>query len=82
MSISRLRGARARTLKVAAPARGNGAAGYVLPATVSRSALLEKGSDRRFRTLVSDLFTIAARMEAVREHLGRRSGSAGRNTAC
>ena len=28
MSISKLRGARAKTLKVAAPARGNGAAGY------------------------------------------------------
>jgi MarR family transcriptional regulator, organic hydroperoxide resistance regulator len=77
MSISRLRGARARTLKVAAPALANGAAGYVLPATVSRSALLEKGSDRRFRTLVSDLFTIAARMEAVREHLGHRLGISG-----
>jgi DNA-binding MarR family transcriptional regulator len=77
MSISRLRGARAKTLKVAAPARGNGAAGYVLPPTASRGALLDRGSDRRFRTLVSDLFTIAARMEAVREHLGHRLGISG-----
>ena len=77
MSISKLRSARAKALKVAAPARGNGAAGYVLPVTVSRGALLEKGSDRRFRTLVSDLFTIAARMEAVREHLGHRLGISG-----
>ena len=43
---------------------------YVLPPTVSREALLDGGSDRRFRSLVSDLFTISARMEIVREHLG------------
>ena len=53
------------------------AATYVLPPTVSREALLEGGSDRRFRTLVSDLFTIAARMEMVRTHLGRRLGITG-----
>jgi DNA-binding MarR family transcriptional regulator len=75
MSISKLRRARA---KPAPPAqRGNGAAGYVLPPTVSRGELLEKGSDRRFRTLVNDLLTIAARMEIVREHLGRRLGISG-----
>jgi DNA-binding MarR family transcriptional regulator len=44
----------------------------VLPPTVSRPALLHGGSDHRFRTLVHDLLTIAARMELVREHLGRR----------
>jgi MarR family transcriptional regulator, organic hydroperoxide resistance regulator len=56
---------------------GNGRAIYVLPATVSRSALLDKGSDRRFRTLVNDLFTIATRMEVVRRHLARRMGVTG-----
>ena len=50
------------------------AAIYVLPPTVSRAALLEDGSDRRFRTLVSDLLTISARMDIVREYLGRRLG--------
>jgi DNA-binding MarR family transcriptional regulator len=49
----------------------------VLPTTVSRAALLEKGSDRPFRILVNDLFTIASRMEIVRAHLGRRMGISG-----
>jgi DNA-binding MarR family transcriptional regulator len=53
------------------------AAPPVLPPTVSRRALLRGGSDRRFRTLVHDLLTIAARMELVREHLGRRVGLSG-----
>ena len=43
------------------------AATYALPLTVSREALLDGGSDRRFRSLVSDLFTISAQMEIVRE---------------
>jgi len=49
-------------------------ASFRLPATVSRSALLEGGSDQRFRRLVYDLFTIATRMSALREHLGARMG--------
>jgi DNA-binding MarR family transcriptional regulator len=57
--------------------RRNGAGAYALPPTVSRDALLEKGSDRRFRTLVNDLFTVATRMEIVRGHLGRRMGLSG-----
>jgi DNA-binding MarR family transcriptional regulator len=44
---------------------------------VSRDALLERGSDRRFRVLVQDLFTIAARMESVREYFGRWMGISG-----
>ena len=70
MSISRVARAGRRAK------RDTGAA-YVLPPTVSRSALLEKGSDRAFRTLVNDLFTIASRMEIVRAHLGRRMGISG-----
>jgi DNA-binding MarR family transcriptional regulator len=66
-----------RAKPAAQPKEGNGSAGYVRPPTVSRAALLDKGSDRRFRALVSDLFTIAARMEIVREHLGRRLGISG-----
>jgi hypothetical protein len=50
---------------------------YILPPTVSREPLLAAGSDRRFRALVSDLLTISARMEIVREHLGRRLGITG-----
>src|SRR5262249_50371403 len=50
---------------------------YVLPPTVSRAALLQRGSDHRFRVLVQDLFTIAARMEMVREYFGRWMGISG-----
>jgi MarR family transcriptional regulator, organic hydroperoxide resistance regulator len=71
MSISKLARPRARAK------RDNDAAAYVLPPTVSCGALLDKGSDRRFRRLVSDLFTIASRMEVVRAHLGRRMGISG-----
>ena len=63
MSISRLRGARAKA--TAKPNRDSANAAYVLPPTATRDALLEKGSDRRFRTLVNDLFTVASRMEIV-----------------
>ena len=70
MSISRLAAARRR-------AQRDEAAPYVLPPTATRDALLEKGSDRRFRTLVNDLFTVASRMEIVRAHLGRRMGITG-----
>jgi MarR family transcriptional regulator, organic hydroperoxide resistance regulator len=52
-------------------------AAYVLPPTVSNAALLERGSDRRFRALVNDLFTVASRMETVRAHLGRRMDVSG-----
>jgi MarR family transcriptional regulator, organic hydroperoxide resistance regulator len=74
MSISKLRRVRAKAVP---QKRDDAAAGYVLPPTVSRTALLDKGSDRRFRTLVNDLFTIASRMEIVRAHLGERMGISG-----
>lgn len=45
---------------------------FALPATVSRAALLDRGSDKRFRALVYDLLTISTRMDVVREHLARR----------
>lgn len=67
MSISKL--ARARASK--AEAKRNAASlAYVLPPTVSRDALLERGSDHRFRVLIQDLLTIASRMELVRDYLG------------
>src|SRR5262249_6846119 len=58
-------------------ARAAGSAIYAPPPSVSRSALLEGGSDHRFRQLVYDLLTLTARMEAVRGHLGRRIGVSG-----
>jgi MarR family transcriptional regulator, organic hydroperoxide resistance regulator len=54
-----------------------GAESFRFPATVSRQALLEKGFDKRFRQLVYDLLTIAARMDCVREHLGKQMGISG-----
>lgn len=70
MSISK----RSRPRKVEPPAD---AGLYAMPSTVSRSPLLDGGSDRRFRALVSDLFTLQSRMEQVRDHLGRRLGLTG-----
>jgi DNA-binding MarR family transcriptional regulator len=70
MSISRRARAQSR-------ARRDEAAAYVLPPTVSRAALLDKGSDRPFRSLVNDLFTIASRMEVIRTYLGGRMGISG-----
>jgi DNA-binding MarR family transcriptional regulator len=75
MSISRL--GRPRTKAVAKGRPDRAAAAHVLPPTATCPALLEKGSDRRFRVLVNDLFTIASRMELVRAHLGRRMGISG-----
>jgi MarR family transcriptional regulator, organic hydroperoxide resistance regulator len=78
MSISRLHRERAKasTRKQSGAATSNAAA-YVLPPTVAAAALLDKGSDRRFRALVNDLFTVASRMEIVRAHLGARMGISG-----
>jgi len=76
MSISEQRrqrtGSAARKVRTSRSKRGLVAPGYLLPLTVSRAALLENGSDLRFRRLVYDLLTIAARMEIVRGHLGQR----------
>jgi MarR family transcriptional regulator, organic hydroperoxide resistance regulator len=63
--------------KLGKPRRENGKAAHVLPPTATKGALLERGSDRRLRALVNDLFTVASRMEAVRAHLGRRMGVSG-----
>lgn len=45
--------------------------------TTSHKSLLDGGSDKRFRQLVSDLLTLSVRMEMVREHLGRKMGITG-----
>jgi MarR family transcriptional regulator, organic hydroperoxide resistance regulator len=61
----------------AKPQRKQPETAAALPATASRQALLEGGSDDRFRQLVYDLLTISIRMEAAREHLARRLGVSG-----
>lgn len=78
MSISKSRRNHARSRGRAAVTKlARGADGFRLPATVSRRALLNNGSDGRFRQLVYDLLTIAARMNSVREYLARRMGITG-----
>lgn len=74
MSRSKARSKSGRGRRNAGPARGIKAASLRPPATASRPALLESGSDDRFRRLVYDLLTIANRMTTVREHLGARMG--------
>jgi DNA-binding MarR family transcriptional regulator len=80
--MSASRGARRRSPaagKAAAPrsVKDVAAGTFTLPPTVTREALLDRGSDRRFRSLVHDLLTIATRMEIVRAHHGRRIGITG-----
>ncbi len=81
MSISRPArqqlSARRRTAAQQVTVPGRDQIAFVLPPTVSRSALLDRGSDRRFRQLVYDLLTLAARMNTVREHLAQQIGISG-----
>lgn len=79
MSISKTHNVRSKKTppKTALPrslttARDSRPSSFRLPPTIS--ALLERGSDERFRRLVHDLLTIATRMSAVREHLSSRMG--------
>ncbi len=74
MSISKARSKNPRGRRGTGPAREIRGASLRLPPTASRPALLENGSDDRFRRLVYDLLTIANRMTTVREHLGARMG--------
>ena len=74
MSISKARSKTGRGRRSTVPAREIKGASLRLPATASQAALLENGSDDRFRRLVYDLLTIANRMTTVREHLGARMG--------
>jgi len=75
MSISKAapRARRARGRRAAIPV-AFAAGAPALPPTASRAALLDGGSDQRFRRLVYDLLTIASRMTMVREHLASRMG--------
>jgi len=44
---------------------------YHVPATVSATELLDRGSDRQFRGLVQDLLTVTRRLEVARDYFGR-----------
>ena len=44
------------------------------PRTTTLPALIEGGSDARFRRLVYDFLTLSARMRSMREHLGQEAG--------
>ena len=43
---------------------------YRVPATVSATELLDRGSDRQFRGLVQSLLTVARRLEMARDYFG------------
>ncbi len=43
-----------------------------MPATITLSGLLDRGSDRQFRQLLQDLLTVARRLETVRDYFGRQ----------
>ena len=43
---------------------------YHVPATISATELLDRGSDRQFRGLVQDLLTVARRLEMARDYFG------------
>jgi DNA-binding MarR family transcriptional regulator len=45
--------------------------------TVSRTSLLEDGSDARFRQLVHDLLALSARLESIRSQMGAHLGLTG-----
>jgi len=51
--------------------------GFVFPATATNPILASGKSDHSLRKLVYDFFTVAARMEEVRRHLGNRVGITG-----
>ncbi|MGD9920263.1 MAG: MarR family winged helix-turn-helix transcriptional regulator [Pseudorhodoplanes sp.] len=72
MSTSKSRIRRNVGRAAASGSRAGAEARFEAPATVTRAALLDRGSDKRFRGFVYDLLTIATRMNAVREHLARR----------
>lgn len=58
------------------PARRSSSGSRKLP-SVSRTALLDQGSDYRFRQLVQDTLAVSARLQAIREEFGRTAGLTG-----
>jgi DNA-binding MarR family transcriptional regulator len=58
------------------PARRSSLGSGKVP-SVSRTALLDQGSDYRFRQLVQDILAVCARVQAIREEFGRTAGLTG-----
>jgi DNA-binding MarR family transcriptional regulator len=54
------------------PAPGKGAT-----ASISRPALLERGSDAGFRQLIQDLLGVSVRVQALRDRIGELAGVSG-----
>lgn len=50
---------------------------YRPPLSVSRTALLQRGSDEAFRRLIDDLFSLAARFQDIREGFGALAALSG-----
>lgn len=62
--------------KSRSPARRSSLGSGKVP-SVSRTALLDEGSDYRFRQLVQDTLAVSARLQAIREEFGRTAGLTG-----
>lgn len=58
-------------------AGSSSSAHYSVPATASRSELLNRGSDRQFRGLVQDLLTVSRRLETARDYFGSQVNISG-----
>lgn len=62
--------------KQRSPARRSSLGSGKLP-SVSRTALLDQGSDQRFRRLVQDMLAVSLRFQAIREEFGKATGLTG-----
>lgn len=62
--------------KQRSPARRSSLGSGKVP-SVSRTALLDQGSDYRFRQLVQDTLAVSARLQAIRQEFGRTAGLTG-----
>jgi len=62
--------------KQRSPARRSSSGSGKVP-SVSRTALLDQGSDYRFRQLVQDTLAVSALVQAIREEFGRMAGLTG-----
>lgn len=79
-AVARVQTSSNRRIAVAAkqrsPARRSSSASGKVP-SVSRTALLDQGSDYRFRQLVQDTLAVSALVQAIREEFGRTAGLTG-----
>ena len=79
-AVARVQTSSNRRIAVAAkqrsPARRSSSGSGKVP-SVSRTALLDQGSDYRFRQLVQDTLAVSALVQAIREEFGRTAGLTG-----